>query len=94
MEMEEVYSLKMMQKHHQQFASRVSRATVLVLAQQFLVPTTTLWVKIVGGIRNQAFHAPKTKECFSRPDFCTKDPEAKSLKPLNLSSSFRSRFSA
>jgi hypothetical protein len=48
----------------------------------------------VGGIRNQAFRAPKTKECLSRPDSYTKDPEAKSLKPLNLSSSFRSRFSA
>jgi hypothetical protein len=48
----------------------------------------------VGGIRNQAFRALKIKESFSHPDSCTKDPEAKSLKPLNLSSSLRGRFSA
>jgi hypothetical protein len=48
----------------------------------------------VGGIQNQALRALKIKEFFSYPDSCTKDPEAKSLEPLNLSSSFRSRFSA
>jgi hypothetical protein len=53
---------------------------------------TTLFY--VWGIRNQALRAIKIKECFSRSDSCTKDPEAKSLEPLNLSSSFRSRFSA
>jgi hypothetical protein len=48
----------------------------------------------VGGIRNQAFRTLKIKECFSRSDSGAKGPAAKSQEPLNLFSSFRSRFSA
>jgi hypothetical protein len=41
-------------------------------------------LKVVGGIRNQAFRTLKIKECFSRSDSRAKGPAAKSQEPLNL----------